>query len=288
MVFLTFPNALTDEEEMLKHKYAKLRKKKKQLLALKATKPEAQQKPSDQVLKKPPESAGEATEQAKKLVQSGAIKVGSGSKEKTGFKKSKHLEKKLKDTDKQTTDIKQNYKPFSSSVSADDDDKLEPSKPKLSRLSDSFVASSSRHHDDRRDRDREDRRERGRDGRDREPPSKGHTVYVHGIGVTEEILKSAFSNFGNIVNINIEREKVNGFVTFEKMESADQAIANMNGSMISNVQLKVSMARRQPTFDTQQDPSQTNWSTIAADENQKGPCRKDDRDLVTYDDDDLF
>lgn len=51
-------------------------------------------------------------------------------------------------------------------------------------------------------RDREDRR-----GRDREPPRKGNTIHVFGIGVTEEILTKAFSNFGNIININIERER---------------------------------------------------------------------------------
>lgn len=287
MVFLTFPNALTDEEEMLKQKYAKLRKKKKQLLALKATKPETQQKPLDQVSKKPPESAGEATEQAKKLVQSGAIKVGSGSKEKMGFKRSKHLEKKLKDTDKPPSNF---YKPFSSSHSGEEDDNMETSKSKVSRLSESFVSPTGRYDgENRRERDRDDRRERGRDDRrDREPPTKGHTVYVHGIGVTEEILKTAFSNFGNIVNINIERERNNGFVTFEKMESADQAITNMSGSMISNVQLEVSMARRQPTFDNLQDLSSINWSSIAANKSQKGPSRKDDRDMVTYDADELF
>ena len=64
--------------------------------------------------------------------------------------------------------------------------------------------------DSRRERDRDDRRGRDHDRedrRDRDPPTKGNTVYVHGVGVTEEILKKAFSNFGNIININIERER---------------------------------------------------------------------------------
>ncbi|KAL8567082.1 hypothetical protein ACOMHN_027509 [Nucella lapillus] len=272
---------------MLKQKYTKLRKKKKQLQSLKTTKPEVQPKPFDQISKKAPESAGEATEQAKKLVQSGAIKVGSGSKEKAGFKRSRHLEKK-KETDKVTPDLV--FTPFSSQLSGEEDDKLEPSKPKIGRLSDSFVSSSSRHDSDgRRDRDRDDRRERGRDDRrDREPPSKGQTIYVHGIGVNEDLLKKAFSSFGKILNINTERERNNGFVSFEKMDSADQAIANMNGSMISNVQLNVSMARRQPTFDHPHDSSPLNWASIAASNSQKGPSRKEDRDMVTYDADDMF
>jgi len=35
----------------------------------------------------------------------------------------------------------------------------------------------------------------------------GNTVYVHGLGVTEEILRKTFSNFGTIVNISMEKER---------------------------------------------------------------------------------
>ena len=35
MVFLNFPSSLTEEEQMLQRKYAQLRKKKKQLAAIK-------------------------------------------------------------------------------------------------------------------------------------------------------------------------------------------------------------------------------------------------------------
>ncbi|XP_025114244.1 negative elongation factor E-like [Pomacea canaliculata] len=233
MVYITFPSTLTEEEETLKQKYAKLRKKRKALQALKTAKPESLQKNAEQSAKRSAESAEEATEQAKKLVQSGAIKVGSGSREKKGFKRSKNLEKKLRETDKSV-----GFLPFDSSHSGEEDEKTESIKPKMKGLYESFTPAGSS------DYDGESRRS-GPSRRDREPPAKGHTVFVHGHGVTEDIIRKHFSNFGNIVNVSIEREKNNAFVTFEKMESADQAIANANGSMMSDILLRVSMAIRQ-------------------------------------------
>ena len=49
------------------------------------------------------------------------------------------------------------------------------------------------------------------------------------------------------------------------MDSADEAIQQMNGSMVSGVQFKVSMARRQPTFDHVADTSNNAWSSIGKD-----------------------
>ena len=45
----------------------------------------------------------------------------------------------------------------------------------------------------------------------------GHTVYVYGYGVTEEILRNQFTPFGPIVNISMEVEKNCGFITYEKV-----------------------------------------------------------------------
>ncbi|KAL6043034.1 hypothetical protein STEG23_014229, partial [Scotinomys teguina] len=39
------------------------------------------------------------------------------------------------------------------------------------------------------------------------------------------------------------------FVTYEKMESADQAVAELNGTQVESVQLKVNIARKQPMLD---------------------------------------
>ncbi|KAG2469132.1 HMR1 protein, partial [Polypterus senegalus] len=71
-----------------------------------------------------------------------------------------------------------------------------------------------------RDRDRERDRERDRDqDRDREreqpfrrsdsfpdrrPPRKGNTLYVHGAGMSEESLRSAFSAHGNIIDLSMD------------------------------------------------------------------------------------
>ncbi len=46
------------------------------------------------------------------------------------------------------------------------------------------------------------------------------------------------------------------------MDSADEAIQQMDGSLLGGVQLKVSMARRQPTFEQTADSSNSAWSSI--------------------------
>lgn len=281
MPLITFPNALTEEEEILKQKFALLRKKKKQLHALRNTKQELQQKLQDSV-KRPPESAEEATEQAKKLVQSGAIKLGHGSKEKIGFKRSKLMEKKLKEVGPSV-----GFQPFSPQH-GDEDDKPESPVPNKKQLYQSFVRAESKYDGDgRRDREWEDRRERD-DRRDRTAPKHGNTVYVNGQGIREDMLRTAFSNFGEIAQLNMEPERHNAFITFKKMESADQAVEELNGSVIGNIQLKVAIARRQPTFENIVDPSTEAWAAIAADQSQKGPARRDDRNVLIYDSDDMF
>ncbi len=80
MVLLHFPHALTEEEQMLQSKFAKLRKKKKQLEASKNPHKNENDKsgvgpsgigiPSDK--RKVPE-AKDAKEVAKKLIRTGAI-----------------------------------------------------------------------------------------------------------------------------------------------------------------------------------------------------------------------
>lgn len=65
-------------------------------------------------------------------------------------------------------------------------------------LYDSFVSA----------RDREERGDFARDGRGSDgKPRQGHTIYVYGYHISEEVLKKAFSTFGNIVNVNMEIEK---------------------------------------------------------------------------------
>ena len=50
----------------------------------------------------------------------------------------------------------------------------------------------------------------------------GNTVYVHGHRVTEELLRKAFSNFGSIVNISMEKERK--YVCTLKLPSADDML----------------------------------------------------------------
>lgn len=68
MVYLHFPSNMTEEELMLQAKYAKLRKKKKAVLALKAPRVE----PEKPVVARKG-SARDAREIARKLLKSGAI-----------------------------------------------------------------------------------------------------------------------------------------------------------------------------------------------------------------------
>lgn len=287
---INFPSALTEEEEFLKQKYAKLRKKKKALQAMRVAKPD-NQATNNTATKRPLESSADALEHAKQLLKSGAIKLNNENKDKQSFKRSKNFEKKLKDPDKTPSAV--GFQPFSATHvdSAEKDDDRELSKPRRKKLFESFVSEGamrdSKDNSDGEqpqtpykrprllgfDRDREDRRE---------TPKKGNTIYVYGHGVTEELLRKAFATFGTIVNISMELDRNCGFVSFEKMESAEKAISNVNGNIISEVQLKVSLARKQPSFN--QAPDQTpSWGSIAA---SKTPTSsyKEKRDKVTYDD----
>jgi len=39
------------------------------------------------------------------------------------------------------------------------------------------------------------------------PPQRGNTVYVHGHGVSEEILRRAFAKIGGILNISMDTNR---------------------------------------------------------------------------------
>ena len=57
-------------------------------------------------------------------------------------------------------------------------------------------------------RDREERGEVNQEGRTSDgKPRQGHTIYVNGFNISEDLLKKAFSSYGNIVNVNMEIEK---------------------------------------------------------------------------------
>ena len=108
---------------------------------------------------------------------------------------------------------------------------------------------------------------------------------VYGYGISEEQPRRTFLQYGRIVNISTEVGKNCGFITYDKVESTERAIAEVNGSFVGGVQLKVSLTRRQPVIDPiNDDSSSSTWSKITASHSQKGSHR-DKRDMVTYEED---
>lgn len=71
-------------------------------------------------------------------------------------------------------------------------------------------------------------------------------------------------------------------MTFDKTDAAERAINEMDGSMVSSIQLKVSLARRQPIIEPMNDATSSSmWSSAAANYSQKS-AHKDRRDLKIY------
>ncbi|XP_066426816.1 negative elongation factor E [Molothrus aeneus] len=304
---LTLPPGLTDEEEALQKRFAKLRKKKKALLALKKQQSSgggsAQGGIKRSMSDQPPLDTATATEQAKLLVKSGAISAIKAENKNSGFKRSRTLEGKLKDPEKGPTPT---FQPFQRSVSADDDSQ-ESRRPQRKSLYESFVSASERLREpeggargeppERGERrldwepepEAEERRERSEGAfrrsdsfPERRPPRKGNTLYVHGAELSPELLRGAFGPFGAIIDLSMDTPRNCAFVTFEKMESADQAMAELNGAVVQDVQLKVSIARKQPLLDAATGKSL--WGSLAVKNSAKGSHR-DKRSQVVYNED---
>ncbi|XP_075774380.1 negative elongation factor E-like [Pelodiscus sinensis] len=227
-----------------------------------------------------------ATEQAKMLVKTGAISAIKAENKNSGFKRSRTLEGKLKDPEKGPAPT---FQPFQRSMSAEDegqqsrrpqrkslyesfvssserlrDPEKEPEEerdPEREREREPERAEGLRtfewDYDREHERDHSRERDRERDGGfrrsdsfpDRRAPRKGNTVYVYGTDMTQSLLRGAFSPFGTIIDLSMDNPRNCAFVTYEKMESADQAIAELNGAVVEDVQLKVSIARKQPMLD---------------------------------------
>lgn len=297
---LHFPSSLTEEEQMLQRKYAQLRKKKKQLAAIKSNTEEERKERANSELEmmkkknKPIPEAKDAKEVAKKLIRSGAIAAIKKAVEKeakakaeksTGFKRSQGLERKLTGLD-----ARAGYQPFSATHgpgggfdTGGEDMNPDPPEPppakKVKNLYESFVSAR-------------DREERGltEKTKNSDRPRTGNTVHVFGYSITEDIIRGSFvpPPGCKIINVSMEVEKNTGFVTFDKAEAAEAAINQHNGSVVQGIELKVSLARRQPVIEPINDASSSaTWSTIAASHSQKG-SHKDKRDLVAYDQDDMF
>lgn len=263
---------------MLQKKYQKLKRKKKAVQQIKTPKQEPPQVQT--TLKKVSETKPDAKEVAKKLLKSGAISaIKVENKERQGFKRSKAAERK-RSLNERPGGI--GYQPYTSTHPTDEEsDQTTPSgaRPAVKSLYESFVSGGNLDEDDPKHFERS--ADRTRDGHV-ERPRQGNTIYVHGANVTDEVLRAGFSSFGSIVNITMEMDKNCGFVTYEKTESADKAISEMNGATVSGVKLRVSLARRQPLIPQQADGSPAMWTAL--DYTQKG-SNTDKRELVVYDED---
>ncbi|XP_058121595.1 negative elongation factor E [Anopheles ziemanni] len=298
MVYIHFPSNLTEEELMLQAKYAKLKRKKKALQALKAPK----QEPEKNLLPKRPADARDAREVARKLLKSGAISAiqKPQPKQDSSFKRPKGQERKR--APPELTPGGQ-YQSFGASTEFDNissstttpastntgsaaatavERPTSPVEKETSRVQNLYQQFAN-------ERDKEEQTEKAKPGdASKEKPRSGNTVYVSGNKVTEDFLKKHFSEFGEILNISMEIEKGRGFITFSKTESADKAISDLHSKTVGGIQLQVQLARRQPQINPINDAgSSAVWSALATNRSQKGK-HKDNRELVCYDHDDIF
>ncbi|KAF8792189.1 Negative elongation factor E like protein [Argiope bruennichi] len=277
---------------MLKKKYEKLRRKKKALQNLNAPKQEPPP-PKPLVRPGPLEPKKDAKEVAKILLKTGAISaIKVENKERQGFKRPKALERKRNACDRASSSVA-GYQPFTASHSVEEDgppvgspsesSPSNSSRPPVKKLYETFVSGRKLEDEIKEDRVRDhQRRERDRDGRS-ERPRQGNTIYVRGFGVTQEILQKVFEPVGTIINISMEMDKNCGFVTFEKIEQAEKAIKEINGTAPNGVRLNVSLARRQPLIPPLgEDSSSASWASLAVNFPQKGN-HEDTRELVVYD-----
>ncbi|XP_014207358.1 negative elongation factor E [Copidosoma floridanum] len=270
MVYMTFPSNLTEEELMLQAKYNKLKRKKKALQDLKAPKPEPERTP--QTPKRPTE-ARDAREVAKKLIKSGVITAPKTPKRgEQAFKRPRGLERKLNSIEKAVP----SYQPFS--AIQQEDEPSEPPRQKVKGLYESFVSAS--------DPGNKSPTDKATLSKPEPYKIRGNTIFVSGYKISDEFLKKHFSRFGVIVKITIEAEK-KAFITFEKIESAELAINEMDGIMASSIQLKVSMARRQPVIEAIGDSGTSSlWAPLAASYTAKTKTTdKEKRELKVYEDD---
>ncbi|KAJ8025584.1 Negative elongation factor E [Holothuria leucospilota] len=274
---MTFPNKLTEEEEMLVEKYSLLRKKRKALQQIKKSSKPAAPPPTQQPVKRSADTnQEEAKEMAKKVMAAQALRHDNKG---SGFKRSTNLERRLQNPDKAPA-----FHPFSQapppsvpSSSADENSSTntEEKKPIQKSLYDNFVSGGFRSQQTLYDDNKRDK-----PGGNSEK-KRGNTLYVSGHGLNKELCEKAFKSFGKIKNISVEPYKPCAFVTFESINSAEAAI-EVNGNMVDNVTLKVSMARRQPRLEEATDMNSP-WTGLAT-----GLTRgrhKDQRKVLSYEDD---
>ncbi len=76
-------------------------------------------------------------------------------------------------------------------------------------------------------------------------------IYVGDLdyGVTEDALKAAFSEFGEVTSVNIVKDSFSGmskgfgFIEMPDNSEADKAIKALNGSLLEERRIKISQAK---------------------------------------------
>ncbi|EDO33310.1 predicted protein [Nematostella vectensis] len=262
---MVLPKDLTAEEEYLLKKFALLKKKRKLLqkskekteTAVKVTKPGTKRDIPEQT-----HAPEDAKEIAKKLIASGEVKL---------KKDPQHREFKRAKTECRKNRQESLDRP-SASQRASSPTTAEEKRSQMKRdLYDRFVPSLGNSGPGARNFRSNERR-------------RGKTVFVSGIGLTEEILKEEFNHLGHVERVNFEKNRSQGFVTFDTWEAADKAIDEMNGLKVQHVHIRVSMARRQPNMDEMHGQG---GRQLTSRDGKGGPgptSREDPRDLLTYDD----
>ncbi|XP_062515704.1 protein elav-like [Corticium candelabrum] len=272
---------LTKEEDSLKKKYALLRQKKAELQ--KESKASVPAKVAKPALKRPlPHRPAEAKETARKVLatekqqstQQSGVKA-------SGFKRSKNLEKRLKEQQQQPQ-----YQPWTSlSTSLEKKSTLSSDEQKQAAtrykdLYDNFVPAASRGSSS--------------SGRSQtQCGQRGNTIYIQcrnpDQGLDEESLKQAFSDYGKVVEIVAEPSKGYAFITYNSIESAENAIRKMNSEFVGRTRIRVSFARKQPSLTDAPEETSTEsaWHMVGSSLpklQQQSPA-KVVRKQVVYDDD---
>ncbi|VDI28545.1 nucleolysin TIA-1/TIAR [Mytilus galloprovincialis] len=82
------------------------------------------------------------------------------------------------------------------------------------------------------------------------------TVYCGGLtqNLTEELMRQTFTQFGQIQEIRVFKDKGYSFIRFSEKQAAAQAICQVNGTMVAEQQVKCSWGKES------NEPSQTNSS----------------------------
>ncbi|VDN56778.1 unnamed protein product [Dracunculus medinensis] len=242
---IVLPTSLTEEEKALKVMFEKLRAIRKALLVATGVHKSVANdtaKIERKTAKRSLQEAEEATEEVKRKVMSGAINLAKLD-EKITFKRSK-IEKR-RDSGKLKSDADSTH--INETPAVDGFDTYNSSGDGFDNYTagddgfDNYNSGSLDNH-----------------ASTKPVPcnmeNRGPTLYIRGYDLVADTLKKAFSEFGNVMWVNVEECQRTAFVTLGSAEEAEKAIEEMDGYMVNGITLRVSFARRQ---------------------NQRGPMKRD-------------